>query len=136
MNRRLPHRYKSSTHKMSKNEKKKGGKVQMGVSVIQTATEAVEAVLGEFHAAPHLFSVFTVSEDMGVAKKGVEYVLKVSSGSSSVSSSFDVFVDRKLLSKDKLVVKMPVGGRVIIRSRSVTTAKGVETIYIAMAPLP
>jgi hypothetical protein len=120
---------------MSKNEKKKGGKAQMGVSVIQTATEAVEAVLGEFHAAPHLFSVFTVSEDMGVAKKGVEYVLKVSSGSSG-SSSFNVFVDRKLLSKDKLVVKMPVGGRVIIRSRSVTTAKGVETIYIAMAPLP
>jgi hypothetical protein len=119
---------------MSK-EKKKGGKAQMGMSVIQTAAEAVEAVLGSYNANPQLFSIFTVSEDMGVAKKGVEYVLKVSSGS-SVSSSFEVFVDRKLLSKDKLVVKMPVGGRVIIRSRSVTTAKGVETIYIAMAPLP
>jgi len=116
---------------MSK-EKKKGGKVQMGVSVVQTAAEAVEAALGEFHANPQLFSVFTVSEDVGVAKKGVEYVLKVSSGS---SGSFDVFVDRKLLSKNKLMVKMPVGGRVIIRSLSVTKAKGVETIYIALAPL-
>jgi hypothetical protein len=33
------------------------------------------------------------------------------------------------------MVKMPVGGKVIIRSRSITTAKGVETIYIALAPL-
>lgn len=119
---------------MSK-EKKKGGKVQMGVSVVQTAAEAVEAALSEFHANPQLFSVFTVSEDVGVAKKGVEYVLKVCSGSSSVSSSFDVYVDRQLLSKNKLMVKMPVGGKVIIRSRSITTAKGVETIYIALAPL-
>ena len=117
---------------MSK-EKKKGGKVQMGVSVVQTAAEAVEAALGDFHANPQLFSVFTVSEDVGVAKKGVEYVLKVCSGSSS--ASFDVYVDRQLLSKNKLMVKMPVGGKVIIRSRSITTAKGVETIYIALAPL-
>jgi len=122
---------------MSK-EKKKGGKVQMGVSVVQTAEAASEAALSEFHANPQLFSVFTVSEDVGVAKKGVEYVLKVcsgSSGSSSVSSSFDVYVDRQLLSKNKLMVKMPVGGKVIIRSRSLVTAKGVETIYIALAPL-
>lgn len=121
---------------MSK-EKKKGGKVQTGVSVLETAAEAVAAALSEFHANPQLFSVFTVSEDIGVAKKGVEYVLKVCSvGSSGVSSSFDVYVDRQLLSKNKLMVKMPVGGRVIIRSRSVATAKGVETIYIAVAPLP
>ena len=117
---------------MSKNEKKKGGKVQMGVSVVQTAAEAVEAALSEFHANPQLFSVFTVSEDVGVAKKGVEYVLKVCSGS---SASFDVYVNRQLLSKNKLMVKMPVGGKVIIRSRSLVTAKGVETIYIALAPL-
>ena len=106
----------------------------MGVSVVQTAAEAVEAALGEFHANPQLFSVFTVSEDVGVAKKGVEYVLKVCSGVSSCVS-FEVYVDRQLLSKNKLMVKMPVGGKVIIRSRSITTAKGVETIYIALAPL-
>jgi hypothetical protein len=119
---------------MSKNEKKKGGKVQTGVSVLETAAEAVAAALSEFHANPQLFSVFTVSEDIGVAKKGVEYVLKVCSVGSS-GGTFDVYVDRQLLSKNKLIVKMPVGGRVIIRSRSVATAKGVETIYIAVAPL-
>ena len=119
---------------MSKNEKKKGGKVQTGVSVLETAAEAVAAALSEFHANPQLFSVFTVSEDIGVAKKGVEYVLKVCPVGSS-GGTFEVYVDRQLLSKNKLIVKMPVGGRVNIRSRSVTTAKGVETIYIAVAPL-
>jgi hypothetical protein len=97
----------------SKHEKGKGGKPKAGVSVADKAAEAVAAALASYAAEPERFYVFTVAEDVGVAKKGVEYVLKLGGAS---GGSLEAWADRSLLSKSgKLAIKISVGSRVLVR---------------------
>jgi hypothetical protein len=97
----------------SKHEKAKGGKPKAGQSVADKAAESVAAVLAAYAAEPHRFDVLTVAEDVGIAKKGVEYVIKL--GMSS-GGSLEAWADRSLLSKSgKLAIKISVGSRVLVR---------------------
>ena len=102
---------------MAKNEKMKGGKPKAGQSAFETAAAAVADSLASYAAAPHLFTVYTVTEEVGLAGNG-DYVLKIGGLG---SASLDAFVDRRLLNKSgKLVVKdLKVGSKVIVSSRSV-----------------
>jgi len=96
----------------SKHEKGKGGKPKAGQSAAEKAAESVEAVLAAYAAEPHRFDVLTVTEDLGIAKKGVEYVLKVG----GASGSLEAWADRSLLAKSgKLAIKISVGSRVLVR---------------------
>ena len=95
----------------SKHEKGKGGKPKAGQSVADKAAETVAAALATYAAEPHRFEVLTVAEDVGIAKKGVEYVIKLGAG-----GSLEAWADRSLLSKSgKLAVKISVGSRVLVR---------------------
>jgi hypothetical protein len=97
----------------SKHEKGKGGKPKAGVSAGDKAAETVAAVLAAYAAEPHRYEVLTVKEDLGIAKKGVEYVLKLGGAG---GGSLEAWADRALLSKSgKLAVKIPVGSRVLVR---------------------
>jgi hypothetical protein len=97
----------------AKHEKAKGGKPKVGQSVADKAAESVAAVLAAYAAEPHRFEVLMVAEDVGIAKKGVEYVLKLGGAS---GGSLEAWADRSLLSKNgKLAVKISVGSRVLVR---------------------
>jgi hypothetical protein len=102
---------------MAKHEKKKGGKPKAGQSVFETAAAAIAENLASYAAAPHLFSVYTITEEVGLAKNG-DYVLKIG----GLGAPVEAFVDRRLLNKSgKLVVKeFKVGSKVIVSSRSVS----------------
>lgn len=94
------------------NEKKKGGKPKTGQSALETATAAMAESLASYATEPHLFTVYTVTEDVGLAKNG-DYMLKI--------GGIDAFVDPRLLKKGKIVVKdIKVGTKVIVKTRSVT----------------
>lgn len=96
----------------SKHEKGKGGKPKAGQSVADKAAETVAAALATYAAEPHRFEVLTVAEDVGIAKKGVEYVIKLG----GAGGSLEAWADRSLLSKSgKLAVKISVGSRVLVR---------------------
>ncbi len=97
----------------AKHEKAKGGKPKAGQSAGDKAAESVAAVLAAYAAEPHRFEVLTVAEDVGIAKKGVEYVIKLGGAS---GGSLEAWADRSLLSKSgKLAVKISVGSRVLVR---------------------
>lgn len=102
----------------AKHEKMKGGKPKAGQSVFETAAAALAENLASYAAAPQLFSVYTLTEEVGLAGNG-DYVLKIGRPG---SVSLDAFVDRRLLNKSgKLVVKdFKVGSKVIVTSRSVS----------------
>jgi hypothetical protein len=103
---------------MAKHEKMNGGKPKTGQSVFETAAAAIAENMESYAAAPHLFSVYTLTEEVGLAKNG-DYLLKIGGlGPTSV----EAFVDRRLINKSgKLVVKdFKVGSKVIVSSRSVS----------------
>lgn len=129
----------------SKHEKGKGGKPKAGQSAGDKAAEAVAAALASYAAEPHRFDVLTVAEDVGIAKKGVEYVIKIGMAS---GGSLEAWADRSLLSKSgKLAVKLSVGSRVLVRRVAVdrqaeyssfgTVASRTvsDQAYIVVAPL-
>lgn len=66
---------------LNKGQKAKGGKPIAGVSSLETAVKENAAGLVAFMADPRPFSVFTVTENVGVPKKGetTDYVLKATS---------------------------------------------------------
>jgi len=100
----------------AKHEKMKGGKPKTGQSVFETAAAAIAENLASYAAAPHLFTVYTITEEVGLAKNG-DYVLKIG----GLGAPVEAFVDRRLLNKSgKLVIKdLKVGSKVIVSSRSV-----------------
>jgi hypothetical protein len=53
-----------------KGQKAKGGKPIAGASALEAAVAQNAAGIVAFMADPRLFSVFTVTEDVGVPKKG------------------------------------------------------------------
>jgi hypothetical protein len=129
----------------AKHEKAKGGKPKAGQSAGDKAAESVAAVLAAYAAEPHRFDVLTVAEDVGIAKKGVEYVIKL--GMSS-GGSLEAWADRSLLSKSgKLAIKISVGSRVLVRRVAVdrkaefnsfgiaATRTVGDTGFIVVAPL-
>ncbi len=129
----------------SKHEKGKGGKPKAGVSTGDKAAEAVAAVLAAYAAEPHRYEVLTVRENLGIAKKGVEYVLKLGGAG---GGSLEAWADRSLLAKSgKLAVKISVGSRVLVRRVAIDRqteynsfgAVGIRTVcdtgFIVVAPL-
>ena len=101
----------------AKHEKMKGGKPKAGQSAFETAAAAIAENLASYAAAPHLFSVYTITDEVGLAKTG-DYVLKIG----GLGAPVEAFVDRRLLNKSgKLVVKeIKVGSKVIVSRRSVS----------------
>lgn len=98
---------------MNKGQKGKGGKPIAGASVVDIAIAKNAEGVSVFAKDPRLFTVFIVSEDVGVVKKSLrqEYVLKgVFEG---YGSTMSVFVPSTFLTKNgKLALReMGVVGR-------------------------
>ena len=115
----------------------------------KTPKDEMTAGLNAYMANPQNFYIYTVTEDIGVPKKSksTDYVIKASYG----SSSQDIIIPRKLLSKNgKLVIRemgLP-GTKVVVQTKAVTrmmpsVMNGVQTmractdvdfVFIAIAP--
>jgi hypothetical protein len=82
-----------------KGQKAKGGKPIAGASALEAAVAQNAAGIVAFMADPRLFSVFTVTEDVGVPKKGetTDYVLKATAETGWQGT---VLVPRWLLTKN------------------------------------
>jgi hypothetical protein len=139
----------SSTNKA---QKAKGGKPIAGVSSLETAIKENAAGIVAFVANPSIFSVFTVTEDVGVPKKGgTDYVLKATSETGWEGT---VLVPRSFLTKNgKLALRGmgEVGQRLAVSQKRVAvertrwngnmgsgcmaTGTVIETIYTVVAAL-
>jgi hypothetical protein len=101
-----------------KGQKAKGGKPVAGASALEAAIKENAAGMVAFMADPRIFSVFTVTEDVGVPKKGetTDYVLKVTSEGGWEGT---VLVPRSLLTKNgKLALRgMGVAGTKVVCSQ-------------------
>ena len=138
---------------LNKGQKAKGGKPIAGASSLETAVKENAAGIMAFMADPRPFSVFTVSEDVGVPKKGetTDYVLKARSETGWEGT---VLVPRSLLTKNgKLALRAmgEVGQRIVVSEKRVAVERTrwngnmgsgcmakstvIETIYTVVAAL-
>ena len=107
-----------------KGQKMKGGKTSSGPSPMEGAMTQNLLGMAAFKANEDIFKVFTVTEDVGVPKKGMsaEYTLKgVSEGGMTVS----IFVPSSFLTKNgKLAIReMGVVGRRLAVSPQMVSVK-------------
>ena len=108
-----------------KGQKAKGGKPVAGASAADAAAVKNAEGVAVFTADPRLFTVFTVTEDVGVPKKGArqEYVLKgVCEG---YGGAMSVIVPSAFLTKNgKLALReMGVVGRRLVVSAKTTAVE-------------
>ena len=104
---------------------KKGGKPASGASSVDSATAAVAAGLVRYHKMPEAFDLFLVEEDVGVPKKGSDYILKAVSVAHG-GHAHDIIVPKDYLSKSgKLAVKEmgAKGARLAVATRLVQREK-------------
>lgn len=138
---------------INKGQKAKGGKPIAGTSALDAAIKENAAGMVAFMADPRIFSVFTVTEDVGVPKKGetTDYVLKARSETGWEGT---VLVPRSFLTKNgKLALRGmgEVGKRLAVSQKRVAvertrwngnmgsgcmaTGTVIETIYTVVAAL-
>jgi len=104
-----------------KGQKAKGGKPIAGASALEAAVAQNAAGIVAFMADPRLFSVFTVTEDVGVPKKGgTDYLLKATSETGWEGT---VLVPRSLLTKNG---KLALRGMGLAGTKLVCSQKRVE----------
>jgi hypothetical protein len=85
----------------------------------KTPKEEMTAGLSAYMANPQGFYIYTMLEDIGVQKKSktTDYLIKASYG----SSSQNIIVPRKLLSKNgKLMKEMAAGTKIVVQTKAVT----------------
>jgi hypothetical protein len=109
---------------VNKGQKAKGGKPVAGASAVDAAVVKNAEGVAAFTADPRLFTVFTVTEDVGVEKKSArpEYVLKGVCEGGAVS----IFVPAAFLTKNgKLALREMgvVGRRLAVSSKMVTAQR-------------